>query len=106
MFSKMATYLTWELTATSEDHELLDNMNKLTSLKYLEMKDIAINISRNLKNLNQTYAELQPYLDQINALEEQVVGLEQAACKLNAYSKKLEGKYKKLEKQGKLISMG
>jgi hypothetical protein len=28
-------------------------MNKLTSLKYLEMKDIAINISRNLKDLNQ-----------------------------------------------------
>lgn len=48
MFSKMATYLTGELTATSEDYKLLENMNKLTSLKYLEMKDIAINISRNL----------------------------------------------------------
>ena len=53
MFSKMATYLTGELTATSEDYKLLENMNKLTSLKYLEMKDIAINISRNLKDLNQ-----------------------------------------------------
>lgn len=39
--------------ATSEDYKLLENMNKLTSLKYLEMKDIAINISRNLKDLNQ-----------------------------------------------------
>ncbi|XP_010084501.1 PREDICTED: biogenesis of lysosome-related organelles complex 1 subunit 2, partial [Pterocles gutturalis] len=37
---------------TSEDYRLLENMNKLTSLKYLEMKDIAINISRNLKDLN------------------------------------------------------
>ena len=53
MFSKMATYLTGELTATSEDYKLLENMNKLTSLKYLEMKDIAVNISRNLKDLNQ-----------------------------------------------------
>ncbi|XP_009958616.1 PREDICTED: biogenesis of lysosome-related organelles complex-1 subunit 2-like, partial [Leptosomus discolor] len=53
MFNKMATYLTGELTATSEDYKLLENMNKLTSLKYLEMKDIAINISRNLKDLNQ-----------------------------------------------------
>ncbi|XP_007080229.2 biogenesis of lysosome-related organelles complex 1 subunit 2 [Panthera tigris] len=99
MFSKMATYLTGELTATSEDYKLLENMNKLTSLKYLEMKDIAINISRNLKDLNEKYAGLQPYLDQINVIEEQVAALEQAAYKLDAYSKKLEAKYKKLEKR-------
>ncbi|MBV97723.1 Biogenesis of lysosome-related organelles complex-1 subunit 2, partial [Eschrichtius robustus] len=88
MFSKMATYLTGELTATSEDYKLLENMNKLTSLKYLEMKDITVNISRNLKDLNQKYAGLQPYLDQINVTEEQVAALEQAAYKLDAYSKK------------------
>lgn len=48
--------------ATSEDYKLLENMNKLTSLKYLEMKDIAINISRNLKDLNQKceYTALHP----------------------------------------------
>ncbi|XP_063163662.1 biogenesis of lysosome-related organelles complex 1 subunit 2 [Candoia aspera] len=99
MFNKMAIYLTGELTATSEDYKLLENMNKLTSLKYLEMKDIAINISRNLKDLNQKYAALQPYLEQINQIEEQVAALEQAAYKLDAYSKKLEAKYKKLEKR-------
>uniref|UniRef100_A0A5F8H236 Biogenesis of lysosomal organelles complex 1 subunit 2 n=1 Tax=Monodelphis domestica TaxID=13616 RepID=A0A5F8H236_MONDO len=77
--------------ATSEDYKLLENMNKLTSLKYLEMKDIAVNISRNLKDLNQKYAALQPYLDQITLIEEQV----QAAHKLDTYSKKLEAKYKK-----------
>nr|XP_040128996.1 biogenesis of lysosome-related organelles complex 1 subunit 2 isoform X2 [Ictidomys tridecemlineatus] len=49
MFSKMATYLTGELTD----------------------------------------AGLQPYLDQINVIEEQVAALEQAAYKLDAYSKKL-----------------
>ncbi|XP_073858554.1 biogenesis of lysosome-related organelles complex 1 subunit 2 isoform X3 [Macaca fascicularis] len=59
MFSKMATYLTGELTD----------------------------------------AGLQPYLDQINVIEEQVAALEQAAYKLDAYSKKLEAKYKKLEKR-------
>uniref|UniRef100_A0A8C9EGR7 Biogenesis of lysosomal organelles complex 1 subunit 2 n=5 Tax=Aves TaxID=8782 RepID=A0A8C9EGR7_PAVCR len=96
MFSKMATYLTGELTATSEDYKLLENMNKLTSLKYLEMKDIAINISRNLKDLNQKYAALQPYLEQINLIEEQVAALEQAAYKLDAYSKKLDEQYSKL----------
>ncbi|KAH0624373.1 hypothetical protein JD844_031778, partial [Phrynosoma platyrhinos] len=75
--------------STSEDYKLLENMNKLTSLKYLEMKDIAINISRNLKDLNQKYAGLQPYLEQISLIEEQVAALEQAAYKLDAYSKKL-----------------
>lgn len=35
-----------------EDYRLLENMNKLTSLKYMEMKDISVNISRNLQDLN------------------------------------------------------
>ena len=109
---------------TCEDYRLLENMNKLTSLKYMEMKDISINISRNLQDLNNKCeskryiistlslyfcvlrlyfyyhsmwpvcvlaldASLQPYLDQINQIEEQVSSLEQAAYKLDAYSKKL-----------------
>ncbi|KAI4905336.1 hypothetical protein NFI96_015507 [Prochilodus magdalenae] len=90
MFDKMAVFLQGELTATCEDYKLLENMNKLTSLKYMEMKDISINISRNLQDLNQKYASLQPYLDQINQIEEQVTALEQAAYKLDTYSKKLE----------------
>lgn len=107
--------------ATCEDYRLLENMNKLTSLKYMEMKDISINISRNLQDLNnkcESYiklasssteewsaplyrsplfvfsdASLQPYLDQINQIEEQVSSLEQAAYKLDAYSKKLGEKH-------------
>ncbi|XP_056133313.1 biogenesis of lysosome-related organelles complex 1 subunit 2 isoform X2 [Lampris incognitus] len=71
MFEKMAIFLQGELTATCEDYRLLENMNKLTSLKYMEMKDISINISRNLQDLNNKYASLQPYLDQINQIEEQ-----------------------------------
>ncbi|XP_069836522.1 biogenesis of lysosome-related organelles complex 1 subunit 2 isoform X1 [Dendropsophus ebraccatus] len=99
MFSKMSCYLTGELIATSEDYKLLENMNKLTCLKYMEMKDIAGNISRNLKDLNKKYASLQPYLEQINQIEEQVASLENAAYKLDAYSKRLEAKFKKLEKR-------
>ncbi|XP_077573241.1 biogenesis of lysosome-related organelles complex 1 subunit 2 [Stigmatopora nigra] len=99
MFEKMAIFLQGELTATCEDYRLLENMNKLTSLKYMEMKDISINISRNLQDLNNKYASLQPYLDQINQIEEQVSSLEQAAYKLDSYSKKLEARFKKLEKR-------
>ncbi|XP_051788449.1 biogenesis of lysosome-related organelles complex 1 subunit 2 [Erpetoichthys calabaricus] len=99
MFDKMGVFLHGELTATCEDYKLLENMNKLTSLKYLEMRDISLNISRNLKDLNLKYAGLQPYLDQINQIEEQVTALEQAAYKLDTYSKRLEAKFKKLEKR-------
>ncbi|XP_071343064.1 biogenesis of lysosome-related organelles complex 1 subunit 2 [Trachinotus anak] len=99
MFEKMSIFLQGELTATCEDYRLLENMNKLTSLKYMEMKDISINISRNLQDLNNKYASLQPYLDQINQIEEQVSALEQAAYKLDTYSKKLEARFKKLEKR-------
>ncbi|XP_051981051.1 biogenesis of lysosome-related organelles complex-1 subunit 2-like isoform X2 [Xyrauchen texanus] len=99
MFDKMSVFLQGELTATCEDYKLLESMNKLTSLKYMEMKDISINISRNLQDLNQKYASLQPYLNQINQIEEQVTALEQAAYKLDTYSKKLEAKFKKLEKR-------
>uniref|UniRef100_A0A8C6TDT7 Biogenesis of lysosomal organelles complex-1, subunit 2 n=1 Tax=Neogobius melanostomus TaxID=47308 RepID=A0A8C6TDT7_9GOBI len=99
MFEKMSVFLQGELTATCEDYRLLENMNKLTSLKYMEMKDISINISRNLQDLNNKYASLQPYLDQINEIEEHVTSLEQSAYKLDAYSKKLEARFKKLEKR-------
>ncbi|XP_027709239.1 uncharacterized protein LOC114036758 [Vombatus ursinus] len=76
----MVMYLTGKLTATSEDYKLLENMNKLTSLKYLEMKDIAVNISRNLKDLNQKHAAPQAHLDQITLIEEQVAGRLQVGC--------------------------
>lgn len=42
---------------------------------------------------------LQPYLDQIEQIEDSVVKLEQAAYKLDAYSKRLEAKFKSLEKR-------
>uniref|UniRef100_A0A5F8GCB7 Uncharacterized protein n=1 Tax=Monodelphis domestica TaxID=13616 RepID=A0A5F8GCB7_MONDO len=71
-----------------EDYKLLENMNKLTSLKYLEMKDTAVNISGDLK----------PYLDQIALIEGQGVALKQAVYMFDAYSKKLEAKqYKNME---------
>ncbi|KAM9034352.1 biogenesis of lysosome-related organelles complex 1 subunit 2-like [Sarcophilus harrisii] len=96
MFSKRALYLTDELTATSKNYKLLKNMNKLTSLKYLKMKDITLNISRQLKDLNQKYITVQFYRNQIILTEERVIVLEQTAYKLDEYSKKLEAKYKKL----------
>lgn len=95
-FHKTADYLTGELESTSEDYQLLERMNKATISKYVEMKHIASNISKAMTNLHEKYESLQPYLEQIDQIEESVASLEQAAYKLDAYSKRLEGKFKNI----------
>jgi len=108
-----------------EDYRLLENMNKATSDKYSDMKNIASNVARTMTDLNEkckyilymlcslsnisshskkvcfcpSDQSLQPYLDQINQIEDSVSKLEQAAFKLDAYSKRLENKFKSLEKR-------
>ncbi|KAK2170477.1 hypothetical protein NP493_1151g00118 [Ridgeia piscesae] len=95
-FHKTADYLTGELEATSEDYKLLEKMNKATISKYVEMKHIASNIGKAMTNLHEKYESLQPYLEQIDQIEESVASLEQAAYKLDAYSKRLEAKFKNI----------
>ncbi len=38
---------------TAEDYSLLERMNKATAGKYVEMKQIASNISKAMKDLNE-----------------------------------------------------
>ncbi|KAK5646971.1 hypothetical protein RI129_005435 [Pyrocoelia pectoralis] len=99
MFTKTADYLYGELTATQEEYKLLENMNRATITKYSDMKHIATNIGKSIGELNEKYTSLQPYLDQIDQIEDSVAKLEQAAYKLDAYSKRLEAKFKNLEKR-------
>lgn len=99
MFTKTADYLYGELTATQEEYKLLENMNRATITKYSDMKHIATNIAKSIGELNEKYTSLQPYLDQIDQIEDSVAKLEQAAYKLDAYSKRLEAKFKNLEKR-------
>lgn len=116
MFNKTADYLYGELTATLDDYRLLENMNRATITKYSDMKHIAGNIAKNMGDLKDKCTQilflmaisigklflddtLQPYLDQIDQIEDSVIKLEQAAYKLDAYSKRLEAKFKNLEKR-------
>uniref|UniRef100_A0A5F8H7B4 Uncharacterized protein n=1 Tax=Monodelphis domestica TaxID=13616 RepID=A0A5F8H7B4_MONDO len=84
------------LITTKEDNKPLEMMSKLTTLEYLEMKDIVINKSRNLKDLFQKQVVLQSYLDQVILTEEQV------AYKLEAYWKKIEESTKSLRSDGSI----
>ncbi|RZC36088.1 BLOC1 2 domain containing protein [Asbolus verrucosus] len=99
MFNKTSDYLYGELTSTLDDYRLLENMNRATITKYSDMKHIAANVSKSILELNEKYNSLQPYLQQIDQIEDSVVKLEQAAYKLDVYSKRLEAKFKSLEKR-------
>ena len=74
-------------------------MNKVTATKYSDMRQITANVATGVDKLNEKYATLRPYLDQIDQMDESVTRLEQAAFKLDAYSKRLEAKFKELEKR-------
>ena len=65
------------------------------------MEQITSNINKGMSQLNDKYAELQPYLDQIDEIDQSVSRLEQAAFKLDSYSKRLEAKFLSLEKRNK-----
>lgn len=102
-------------------------MNKKTTQKYISYRQIASDVEKQILELNEkcnifktnsiiyssftlkisllyTYycyldKSLEPYLSQIDQIEDSVSKLEQAAFKLDAYAKRLEGKYKSLEKR-------
>ncbi|XP_064458029.1 biogenesis of lysosome-related organelles complex 1 subunit 2-like [Ornithodoros turicata] len=99
MFEKTADYVQAELSATLDDYRLTEEMNRVTTTKYSDMKQIAGNVNKALKELNEKYKCMKPYLDQIEQVEDSVAKLEQAAYKLDAYSKRLESKFKALEKR-------
>lgn len=88
-----------ELSAVLEDYTLLEQMNKATITKYADMRQIGGSVNRALKDLNEKYLALYPYLEQIDQIEDSVTKLEAAAYKLDAYSKRLEAKFKSLEKK-------
>ncbi|KAJ8039387.1 Biogenesis of lysosome-related organelles complex 1 subunit 2 [Holothuria leucospilota] len=89
MFTKLTDYVRGDLASTAEDYKLLEQMNKVTAKKYSDMKQMAIDLEKGMKELNEKYSSLQQYLDQIDQIEESAANLEQAALRLDAYSKRL-----------------
>ena len=82
-----------------EDYALLEQMNRATKAKYADLQQITGSVDRSLDELNSKYMGLQPYLEQIDQIEDSVTKLETAAYKLDAYAKRLEDKFKTLEKK-------
>ena len=44
--------MTYKIAGSAEDYKLLEQMNKTTITRYVEMKHIAHNISKSMKDLN------------------------------------------------------
>ncbi|XP_033644395.1 biogenesis of lysosome-related organelles complex 1 subunit 2-like isoform X1 [Asterias rubens] len=99
MFNKMTAYIRGDLATTAEDYKLLEDMNRITSKKYEDMKQTACEISSAMKTLDEKYKNLEPYLAQVDQIEESVLSLEHAALRLDAYARRLEAKFKHLEKR-------
>nr|CAG4652330.1 EOG090X0J9J [Triops cancriformis] len=99
MFQKTADYLAEELSVAQEEYKLLENMNRSVAQKYGDMAQLTSSVGSALSLLNEKYKSLQPYLDQIDQIEDSVAQLEQAAYKLDAYTKRLESKFRALEKR-------
>ncbi|XP_065836949.1 biogenesis of lysosome-related organelles complex 1 subunit 2-like [Oscarella lobularis] len=99
MFEKAAAYLRGELSSTADEYQLLERLNRLTIAKYADMANLAENLSATMTDVNHKYQNLEPYLTQVEQLEQSVTALEQAAYKLDAYSKRLEAKFKQLERR-------
>lgn len=98
-FSATSDWISAELESTTEDYKLIEQMNRVTATKYSDMEQITNNIAKGMTQLNASYAQLQPYLEQIDHIDESLARLETAAFKLDAYSKRLEDKFNSLEKR-------
>nr|CAD7442419.1 unnamed protein product [Timema bartmani] len=85
MFQKTADYLFGELVCTQNSRTYKMMMLFITEV----YKCLHFVVDKSL----------QPYLEQIDQIEDSVTKLEQAAYKLDAYSKRLELKFKHLEKR-------
>ncbi|XP_028404906.1 biogenesis of lysosome-related organelles complex 1 subunit 2-like [Dendronephthya gigantea] len=98
MFTNISEYLQCELNASLDDYELLEKLNQLTKEKYDEMDNTTKTLITRMKQINEKYEKLKPYLDMIDKVDASVTSLEAAAQKLDTYSKELEARFKKLEK--------
>lgn len=99
LYKKTSVYVQSELESTLDEYKLLEEMNKKTASKYKDMKQVTDNVNQSITDLEKNYSRLEPFLSQINDLEEKVVKLEEVAYSVDSYTKRLEAKFKSLEKR-------
>ena len=53
MFQKVSDYLQAELTSSESEYQLLEQMNKVTSAKYKDLRLIAAGVGKGMEDLNE-----------------------------------------------------
>jgi hypothetical protein len=94
MIQKTGDYIKDEIDYCIADYQVLEQINKSVMEKYKTLTSHSKNINQEMSKLNEAYANLLPYLSQINNVEKMIGELEISSHKLEQYSKRLESKYK------------
>ncbi|XP_037084408.1 biogenesis of lysosome-related organelles complex 1 subunit 2-like [Pollicipes pollicipes] len=103
MFTKTEQYLQGELDSVTGEYQLLTfrrrvpavtEMNRRTHAKYEEMKAVGQETHSAIEQLNTKYTELEPYLRQLEDVDQSLAKLEAVAIQLDAYSKQLESRFR------------
>eukprot|EP01100_Stratorugosa_tubuloviscum_P014368 TRINITY_DN7658_c0_g1_i1.p1 TRINITY_DN7658_c0_g1~~TRINITY_DN7658_c0_g1_i1.p1 ORF type:complete len:139 (-),score=67.36 TRINITY_DN7658_c0_g1_i1:28-444(-) len=98
MFQSAGSYLRSELTTSSEEFKLLEQLNKQALSKYTDMTGDAKNLVEHMEVLKSKYEELGPSLSSIDIMLKGLEDLEHTVGILDEYTKNLETKITNLKK--------
>lgn len=97
MFENVQKYLQNDLTANSNDFQLLEEMNKLAASKYETMSDSTEDLIKIMEILQKKYESYYPYLEKIEKIHSSINEFEKVVAMLDDYSGRLEEKFTHLE---------
>lgn len=98
LFKRTNDYLQGEMAAGQDYYSLLEEINRLAITKYTDLKNLAMNLNKNMTECNDMYYEqIKPLLQQIDLIEQQVSMMETQTYRLDSYVKQLKARFKDLE---------
>eukprot|EP00457_Paulinella_chromatophora_P019888 gb/GEZN01021716.1/.p1 GENE.gb/GEZN01021716.1/~~gb/GEZN01021716.1/.p1 ORF type:complete len:127 (-),score=33.22 gb/GEZN01021716.1/:226-606(-) len=95
MFEKLGAYINGELTASAQDYQLLEKLNKVATEKYKGMTEKAVELLRVMDDINKQNLDLEPHLEQILLLNNNIIQLEEIVMQLDKYTQNLEVQFKR-----------